>query len=102
MPITVIYLAVTILFVGAAPLPYGYYTLLRLVATGVFAWAAFVSYERNNQFFPWVFGLFALIFNPFIKIHLSKEVWVCIDICAGLLLLMTKRHLQHLSGKPLG
>jgi hypothetical protein len=83
------------LFIGATLLPYGYYILLRFVATGVFAWAAFVSYERKNQSLPWVFWLLALVFNPIIKIHLPKEFWTFIDIGAGLFLLLTKRHLQQ-------
>ncbi|MDD2468113.1 MAG: hypothetical protein PHI97_29395 [Desulfobulbus sp.] len=99
MPIAVIYITALMLLIGAAPLPYGYYMLLRLVATGVFLWAAFASYERKNQSLPWVFGLLALLFNPVVKIHLPKEVWVGIDICAGLLLLITKEHFQQLSGK---
>ena len=80
---------------GCAPLPYGYYMLLRFVETGVFAWAALVSYERNGQSLPWVFGLLALLFNPIIKIHLPKEFWAFIDIGAALLLLLTKRHVQQ-------
>ena len=95
MPVAVIYIAVTMLFIGAAPLPYGYYMLLRLVATGVFAWAAFVSFERKNQFLPWAFGLLALLFNPIVKIHLPKELWVFIDIGAGVFLLLTKRYIQQ-------
>ncbi len=95
MPVTVIYIAAAMLFIGAAPLPYGYYMLLRFVVTGVFAWAAFVSYERKNQSLPWVFGLLALLFNPIVKIHLPKEFWAFIDIGAGLLLLLTKRHVQQ-------
>lgn len=94
MPLPVIYIAVTMLFIGAAPLPYGYYMLLRLIATGVFAWAAFVSYERKNQWLPWIFGLLAVLFNPIVKIHLPKELWVVVDIGAGVLLLASKRHIQ--------
>ena len=47
MPVAVIYITAGMLFLGAAPLPYGYYMLLRLVVTGVCVWAAFVSYERK-------------------------------------------------------
>jgi len=49
MPVTVIYIAAVMLFIGAVPMPYGYYMLLRFVATGVFAWAAFVTYERKGN-----------------------------------------------------
>lgn len=95
MPAAVIYIAASMLFVGAAPLPYGYYVLLRLVETIVFAWAAQISHSRKNKFLPWAFGLLALLFNRIIKVHLPKVVWAFIDIGAALFLLLTKRHVQH-------
>lgn len=94
MPVIVIYIAATVLFIAAAPMPYGYYTLVRLVATAVFVWAAFVAYERNNQVLPWVFGLLALLFNPIIKVHLPKELWALVDIGAGVLLLLTRNRVR--------
>jgi hypothetical protein len=91
MPTAVIYICAAMLFVGAAPLPYGYYMLLRLVACGVFAFAAFVSFDRKHKTLPWVFGLMALLFNPVIKVHLPKEVWAFVDIAAAILLLATAK-----------
>jgi len=95
MPIAVIYIASGLMFLGAAPLPYGYYMLLRIVATGVFVWAAFVAYDRKNQTLPWVYGLLAILFNPLIKIHLPKELWAVVDIAAGLFLFATKKYIQE-------
>jgi hypothetical protein len=95
MPITVIYIGVAMLLIGAAPLPYGYYMLLRIVATGIFVWAAFVAYERKNDVLPWVFGLLAILFNPIIKIHLPKELWAVIDVAAGVFLLVCKSSIQE-------
>ena len=94
MPVAVIYIAAAMLFIGAAPLPYGYYMLLRLVATGVFIWAAFIAYERNNEALPWVYGVLSLLFNPLIKIHLPKELWAVVDVGLGVLLLATKSAIQ--------
>ena len=94
MPIAVIYIAATLLFIGAAPLPYGYYMLLRLVATGVFIWAAFVAYERKHKSLPWVYGVLVVLFNPVIKIHLPKELWAVIDVGSGIFLLATKVTIQ--------
>lgn len=95
MPVAVIYIAASMLFIGAAPLPYGYYMLLRLVATGVFIWAAFIAYERKSEALPWVYGVLALLFNPLIKIHLPKEFWAVVDIGSGILLLSTKSTIQQ-------
>ena len=95
MPVAVIYIAAAMLFIGAAPLPYGYYMLLRLVATGVFIWAALIAYERKNASLPWVYGVLALLFNPLIKIHLPKELWAVVDIGSGVLLLLTKSRIEQ-------
>jgi len=91
MPTAVIYISAGMLFLGAAPLPYGYYMLLRLVACGVFAFAAFIAFDRKSKVLPWVYGLLAVLFNPIINIHLPKEVWAFVDVAAGILLLATAK-----------
>jgi hypothetical protein len=66
------------------PLPYGFYTFLRLAvsAAGVFA-AIELMREKN---FLWVlFGAIVLLFNPLIPVYLDREVWFPIDLfVAGL------------------
>ena len=91
MPIAVLYATAAMLFIGAAPLPYGYYTLLRLVACAIFAIAAFIAFDRKNKVLPWAYGFMALVFNPIVKIHLPKEVWALVDIAAGILLVATAK-----------
>ena len=93
MPVAPIYITSALLFIGAVPLPYGYYMLLRIAACGFFIWAAVVTYERKSQYLPWVFGLLALLFNPIIKIHLPKELWAVIDVASGILVLAVKKNL---------
>ena len=94
MPVGIIYIAVGMLIVAVAPLPYGYYMLLRLVATGVLAWSAYVAYERQYKILPWVLVLLAVLFNPVIKIHLPREIWAGIDIGAGIFLLAISSKLR--------
>ena len=78
-------------------MPYGFYTLLRLVATGVFVWASIVSYQRGLPLLPWLFALLAVLFNPLIKVHLPKELWIVIDLGAGVLLLATRPKIEQCS-----
>jgi len=93
MPKPVLFITSAMLFIGIFNLPYGYYTLLRIVACAVFIWAALISYEKNKEsVLPWIFIIIAILFNPIIKIHLQKEVWAVVDFCCGtLLLLMTNK-----------
>ena len=93
MPKPLIYIAASLLLLGASPLPYGYYMLLRFVACGVFVWAAFITYEKNEEVLPWVFGVLAVLFNPIFKIHLPKELWAVVDVCSGILLLAVSKKL---------
>lgn len=95
MPTPLIYIAAGLLFLAAAPLPYGFYMLLRLVATVVFIWAAIASSERKHSSLPWVFGFIAILFNPIVKFPFPKEAWAAIDVGAGLLLLITKKHFEQ-------
>ena len=90
MPIVVVVIAVVILLLGSTKMPYGYYTFERLVATIAFGWAAVDAHHRRMTALPWLFGLCALIFNPFVKVHFDKETWAVIDIVAGLFLLVTQ------------
>ena len=94
MPKTVIYIAAAFLFVGVLPLPHGYYMLLRFVACAVFAWAAYITYEKKVEVLPWVFGILAIAFNPIVKIHFPREVWGVVDLCSGLFLLVTSNKIQ--------
>lgn len=94
MPIQLVLAAAAVLFIAAAPLPYGFYMLVRIVATIVFSWAAVISVQRKRITLATVFGLVAILFNPFLKVHLDKEVWVIIDVLAGLLLLATAKKIK--------
>jgi len=88
---TIIYICVGLLLLGVAPLPYGYYMLLRLVACGVFALASFIAHQKKHAALPWVYGLLAILFNPFFPVYLTKELWMYMDIGAALLLLFTSK-----------
>jgi len=63
--------------------PYGYYQLLRFVVCGVGAYVAYRAYNWQKIWATWLFGIIAVLFNPLIPIHLSREIWQPIDlICA--------------------
>jgi hypothetical protein len=59
-----------------------------------FAWAAYVTYTRKHPSLPWILGITALLFNPFIKIHTSKEAWSRVNVASAILLLTTKAQFQ--------
>ncbi|MBB2905806.1 hypothetical protein FHR76_002188 [Rhizobium sp. RAS22] len=84
-PRNIILLPAAALLVALLPLPYGYYTLLRLVITAFAAFFAYVEYDKQKAFTGWVFGFIgvALLFNPLIPVHLSRSSWFFLDLIAA-------------------
>jgi hypothetical protein len=82
--------AAIILIVALERLPYGYYTLLRFLVCGVTAYGAYLSVgELNKTGWAWSFGVLAVLFNPFVPIHLNRGAWAVIDIAVALFLLVS-------------
>jgi len=86
MPKPVSYIAAAMLLIGAAPMPYGYYGLLRMIATVAFIWAAYTSFEQDRPLLPWILAALALLFNPLIPIHLTKSIWAIVDVASAVFL----------------
>ena len=78
-------IAAIMLFLALAPWPYGYYQLLRIVVCGVSVYIAFVAHSRQKIWALWLFAFIALLFNPLIRIHLSREVWQPINVICAVL-----------------
>ena len=70
-----------VLLLGAIlPLPYGYYTLLRLVVCLTAIFLSWLTYKEQMITWLWIMGFTALIFNPFIPIRFGKELWAAVDL----------------------
>jgi len=68
--------------------PYGYYQLLRLVVCGVGVYVAVKSYGWGKVWATWLFGFIAVLFNPLIPVHLTREIWQAIDVTCAVLFLL--------------
>ena len=76
--------------IAAAPMPYGYYTLVKMLVCGFSAVLAYQNYKAANDklsAWAWVFLFIAIIFNPLIPLHVQKEVWMVVDTVTGALFL---------------
>jgi len=93
------FIVAAMLLIAMAELPYGYYQLLRWVVCGVAVYIAYMAYKCGNIWATWVFGFVAVLFNPFIPVYLTKEIWRPIDfICAilfGLSIFFLKQPYQE-------
>jgi hypothetical protein len=60
--------------------PYGYYQFLRWAVRGVAVFIAVKGYQWRVPWAIWCFAAIAVLFNPIAPIHLSREVWLPIDL----------------------
>ena len=86
-----------LLLLCLAPMPYGYYQLVRFIAAVVFIVLAWHNYNTKEVCLTVVFGSLALLFQPFIKIALGRTMWNIVDvIVAGMLIIMwIKLHVSN-------
>lgn len=83
-----LYLALTVLLLLClAPMPYGYFMLVRFVMMVACGWLAYRYYTMNKVPATWVFGVLALLFQPIYKIALGRTVWNVIDVIVALLMI---------------
>lgn len=79
-------LLAVLLLLCLAPMPYGYYQLVRIVAMIAFAVMAYQYYEKENVSLAISFCGLALLFQPFIKVALGRTLWNIVDVIAAVVL----------------
>lgn len=70
------------------PMPYGFYTIIRVVITVLSCYLAYQYYSFNKGSLALTFGIIALLFQPFVKLTLGRELWLIVDIVVAALLLI--------------
>mgnify|MGYP005847069295 CR=1 FL=1 len=76
-------LLATALFFAVFIMPYWYYQLVRIFATVGFAYLTYDEFKKETEFIPFLFGGFALLFFPPLKIYHGKTGWVIVDLIAS-------------------
>jgi hypothetical protein len=77
-----------------AKMPYGYYQFVRFGALIGFALLAFNSYEKGLTNYMIVYIGLALLFQPFNKIALGREIWNIVDVVIAIWLLVSIKEPQ--------
>lgn len=78
-----------LLFLCLADMPYGYYQLVRFAGLIGFTILAYKAYEINQRTGMIIFVGLALLFQPFFKISLGREIWNVVDVIVGVGLLLS-------------
>lgn len=76
-------------FLCLADMPYGYYQLVRFAGLIGFAILAYQANEKDRQKEMIIYGGLALLFQPFFKIALGRELWNIVDVIVGIGLLIS-------------
>lgn len=77
-----------LLFLCLAPMPYGYFQLVRVLSMIAFAYFAYLEVIKKNEITGIIFIALAILFQPFIKIALGRFLWNIVDIVVGVGLLI--------------
>ncbi len=70
-------------------MPYGYYQLVRFIALIGFGILAYQANQEQNQTLLVIYCALALLFQPFFKIALGRELWNIVDVIVGMGLLIS-------------
>ncbi|MDF1867324.1 MAG: hypothetical protein P1U70_20990 [Saprospiraceae bacterium] len=73
-----------LLFICLLDMPYGYYQLVRFVSFGVFTYLGYKEFENSNQNTGLIYFGLAILFQPFFKVALGREIWNMVDVIVGI------------------
>ena len=71
-----------------APMPYGYFMLVRFVMMVSCGWMAYQYYQRQKVVAMWVFGALAILFQPIYKLALGRVTWNIVDVIVAIFLII--------------
>jgi hypothetical protein len=72
-----------------ADMPYGYYQFVRFAALIGFAILAYQSNQKGRQTEMIIYAGLALLFQPFFKIALGRQMWNIVDLVVSIGLLIS-------------
>ena len=86
--------------------PYAYFIALRFVCCGVFTYLGAKFAVRNKYPWAWAMGILAVLYNPFVSIHLNRTMWSVINVLTVVVLATSvyasDRSSRAIAGKPAG
>jgi len=78
-----------LMFICLANMPYGYYQFVRFAGLIGFAILAYQANQHGRQTETIIYGGLALLFQPFFKIALGRQMWNIVDVVVGIGLLIS-------------
>ncbi|QXP71262.1 hypothetical protein H0I29_04020 [Polaribacter sp. R2A056_3_33] len=81
------------LFLCLLKMPYGFYEFVRFLSLIGFGLLAYKAKEENKNSEMIIFTSLALLFQPFFKIALGRELWNIVDVIVGIGLILSSGRL---------
>jgi hypothetical protein len=76
-------------FLCLADMPYGFYQFVRFAGLIGFVILAYQAHEQGRQTELIIYGGLALLFQPFFKIALGRQMWNIVDVVVGIGLIIS-------------
>ena len=70
-------------------MPYGYFQIVRFAGLVGFTILAYQSNQQGGQIEMIIYGGLALLFQPFFKIALGRQMWNIVDVVVGIGLIIS-------------
>lgn len=70
-------------------MPYGYFQLVRFAGLIGFGILAYQANKDENKEMTIIFIVLALLFQPFFKMALGRQIWNVVDVIVSLFLIGT-------------
>ncbi len=82
-------LLIILFFACLLDMPYGYYQFIRFIGLIGFAILAYQANQQSRQTEMIIYCGLALLFQPFIKIALGRDIWNIVDFIVGIGLIIS-------------
>lgn len=76
-------------FLCLLDMPYGFYQFVRFAGLVGFVILAYQANEQGKQVEMIIYGVLAILFQPFFKIALGREIWNIVDVIVGIGLILS-------------
>jgi hypothetical protein len=87
---TIIKILLSILFfLCLLEMPYGFYEFVRFTGLVGFVFLAYQANEKGNKIAMILYCGLALLFQPFFKIALGRQIWNIVDVIVGVGLVLS-------------
>ena len=70
-------------FLCLVDMPYGFYQFVRFAGLIGFAILAYQANQQGRQTEMIIYGGLALLFQPFFKVALGRQIWNIVDVVVG-------------------